>query len=600
MALRSRRRGFVGTESLEPRRLLSSSFPNINISKMLGNQAEGAIAVDRADPSKLFAVSNIDVGDGLMAATSTDGGATWSRKTIANDKDGLPAACCDPSAEFDSFGNLFLTYLNSSTDSVIVLRSTDAGQSFTLLKEYHGNVDQPTINVGPGGVYVDWDSASGISVAGATDTGLGTTGIFGDAQLVPKSNGGAFGDIAIGPAGQVMVTYEKVTGNTGKLYVDIDPDGVGPAPFGKPILASGTHVPDFDFIDSQPNRGIDAEVGLAFDRSGGAFNGRVYMVYTDQTPGTSNTDIFLRYSDTNGSVWSNPIRVNDDTTLNSQLLPRIALDNTTGQVAVGWYDARNDMGTGGAGDTDHIPNDDVEYYATLVTPLANGLSISPNLQISAGASNAESSTSGIDLGDYTGLDFYNGTIHPEWFDNSNSTGDNPDGTLKDLDAYTANVAASAFTASGVVSLGGRADPSGLVAALSFAGGANTGFVKHSKSYTITVQYSDAAGINLSSLDSSNILVTGPNGFSQNAQIVHVKSKARTSAMATYRVVNTAGNFTRAQAGTYTIQLEPDQVLDPQRDASAGGILGTFAVATAGTGSHFGGGGQRHHGDPDHR
>src|SRR5579864_6942749 len=96
----------VGIESLEPRRLLSSSFPNINVSKMLGNQAEGAIAVDRANPSKLFAVSNIDVGDGLMAATSGDGGSTWSQKTIANDKDGLPAACCDPSAEFDSFGNL--------------------------------------------------------------------------------------------------------------------------------------------------------------------------------------------------------------------------------------------------------------------------------------------------------------------------------------------------------------------------------------------------------------------------------------------------------------------------------------------------------------
>src|SRR6516162_8517153 len=107
-----RRRRFVGSEPLEPRRLLSSSFPNVNISRMPGNQAEGAIAIDKADPSKLFAVSNIDVGDGLVAATSSDGGATWSRRTIADDKDSLPAACCDPSAEFDSFGNLFLAYLN--------------------------------------------------------------------------------------------------------------------------------------------------------------------------------------------------------------------------------------------------------------------------------------------------------------------------------------------------------------------------------------------------------------------------------------------------------------------------------------------------------
>src|SRR5579872_3254540 len=103
----SSKRPEIRIESLEPRRLLSSSFPNINLSKMLGNQAEGQITVDRADPSKVFAVSNIDVGDGLVAVTSSDGGATWSAaKTIANDKDGLPAACCDPSATFDSFGNL--------------------------------------------------------------------------------------------------------------------------------------------------------------------------------------------------------------------------------------------------------------------------------------------------------------------------------------------------------------------------------------------------------------------------------------------------------------------------------------------------------------
>ena len=80
--------------------------------------------------------------------------------------------------------------------------------------------------------------------------------------------------------------------------------------------------------------------------------------------------------------------------------------------------------------------------------------------------------------------------------------------------------------------------------------------------------------------------------------MHVKSKGRTAAMATYRVTNAVGNFTAAQAGTYTIQLEPDQVLDSQRNASAGGILGTFAIATAGTGSHFGGMGNRHHHD-DH-
>lgn len=65
-------------EPMEPRRLLSSGFPNVNISRMAGSQAEGAIAVDPVNPKLLFAAGNVDVGDGLTATTSSDGGVTWS------------------------------------------------------------------------------------------------------------------------------------------------------------------------------------------------------------------------------------------------------------------------------------------------------------------------------------------------------------------------------------------------------------------------------------------------------------------------------------------------------------------------------------------
>ena len=509
----------AAAEALERRTLLSGAVANIDVGKMLGNQAEGAIVVDRANPSKMFVATNIDVGDGLMAATSNDGGQTWTRRTIANDKDGLPAACCDPSAAFDSFGNLYLTYLNNNTNAVVVLRSTDAGQNFTMLTEFHGNIDQPTVVTGPGSVWVEWDTADGIAVSGAPDNGLGDTGSFSKEQILPGSSKGAFGDVAIGPSGQVMATYQKPAGSASKIYVNVDADGLGPAGFGKQILVSNTHTVDFDYISAQPNRGIDSEAGLAFDRSGGAFDGRVYLVYTDQTPGTENTDIFLRYSDTNGTFWSNPIRVNDDQTLTTQMLPRVALDDTSGNVAVGWYDARNDASVGASGDTDGVVNDDVEYFAALVKPLSYGLEVSPNVQVSEGASNAEGAQSGIDLGDYTGLDFHNGVVHPLWFDNSNTTGDNPDGTLKDLDPYTANVPVSKFGASTVASDGGLADPSGPVAGLTFAGGTNTGFVRKGNSYTITVQYRDDSGVDRSTLTSEDLLVTGPDGFSRAAQLV---------------------------------------------------------------------------------
>lgn len=587
----------ASTESLEPRTLLSSSFPNVNISKTTGNQAEGSIVVDRADPTHLFAVSNIDIGDGLMTGTSTDGGASWSHKLIANDKDSLPPACCDPSVASDSFGNLFLAYLNSKGNQVEVLRSTDFGQSFSLMAQFSGNVDQPTIVTGPGSVWLTFDRNGGVAATGASDSDLGSVGQFQPVtNNLPGSGGGDFGDIAVGASGQVMVTYQKqLSGTQSKLFVSIDPDGLGAAPFEKPIFVTNSRVSLFDYIPAQSSRGIDAEVGLAWDRSGGPFSGRVYMVYTDEIPASSgNTDVFLRYSDTAGAVWSNPVRVNDDAGLNSQFLPRISIDNKSGLVGIGWYDARNDLGTGGSGDTDNTPNDDVQYYATLVTPQADGVIVSPNRQVSAGTSNAFDANNSIDLGDYTGLDFYNGVIHPEWFDNSNSTADNPNGTLKDLNVYTANVPASSFSTSAVTSLGGLSDPTGPIAALTFTGGANPGFVKHGRVYTITVQYSDANGVSLPSVGSANLMVSGPGNFTSPAQLLHARTKKGGVVLATYRLTNPAGPWSRADAGTYTISLQPGQVLDGRSRPSTSGILGTFAIATAATGSHSGGGGPRHH------
>jgi hypothetical protein len=144
----------------------------------------------------------------------------------------------------------------------------------------------------------------------------------------------------------------------------------------------------------------------------------------------------VRYSDDQGVTWSAPVRANDDNTVNSQFLPKISLDPTTGHIAVVWYDARNDLGTGGPGDTNGVPNDDAQFWGAFSR---DGTAFSPNQQISAGTSNSHDSGNGIDFGDYSGLSFYGGVAHPAWSDNSNSTGNNPDGALHQLDIYTAAV-----------------------------------------------------------------------------------------------------------------------------------------------------------------
>jgi hypothetical protein len=104
---------------------------------------------------------------------------------------------------------------------------------------------------------------------------------------------------------------------------------------------------------------------------------------------------------------------------------------------VSWYDARNDLGAGGSGDTNGIPNDDVQIWGTYSTD--GGVSFVPNFRISRGTSNATDAQTGFDYGDYTHDAFQSGTFFPAWSDNSNSVGGNPDGTLHQLDLYIARV-----------------------------------------------------------------------------------------------------------------------------------------------------------------
>src|SRR5262249_47406191 len=148
-----------------------------------------------------------------------------------------------------------------------------------------------------------------------------------------------------------------------------------------------------DYIPAQNGRSVDAELGFAWDRSGGVHNGRLYMLYADEFPDESNDmDIYIRYSDDNGSTWSSRARVNDDATTRSQFLPHLAVDQTTGTVGIVWYDSRNDSGSG-VGTTNAIANDDAQLWGTITR---DGSTFAPNVQISAGTSNAAAAASGVD------------------------------------------------------------------------------------------------------------------------------------------------------------------------------------------------------------
>ena len=266
--------------------------PVVNVSATTGNQAESFVNVNPTNTNNLVATSNNPGTASIFRAYSTDAGATWTRGTIATG-----VACCDGQAAWDTFGNLFLVYINNSVNQINVILSTDGGVTFSApLTVGTGSIDQPSIAVGNGSVWVDWNSSGSMVARGAPVTGLGVFGPFNAQQAIPSASG-SFGGIAVGPGpngGKVIVTYQSPTGGQGPatIFANVDADGLGAGGFGARITVSSTNVGGFDFIPAQNGRSIDAEAGLVWDATGGPFNNRIYLVYTDETVNENNdTDI---------------------------------------------------------------------------------------------------------------------------------------------------------------------------------------------------------------------------------------------------------------------------------------------------------------------
>lgn len=81
-------------------------------------------------------------------------------------------------------------------------------------------------------------------------------------------------------------------------------------------------------------------------------------------------------------------------------------------------------------------------------------------------------------------------------------------------------------------------------------------------YNFTVTYSSALKVRRSTLDSHDITVTGPNGYSQNARLLSVdKSSDATTLVASYRIQAPDGMWDYPDSGNYVFTLNSAQVRD---------------------------------------
>jgi hypothetical protein len=79
---------------------------------------------------------------------------------------------------------------------------------------------------------------------------------------------------------------------------------------------------------------------LMVDASPSRMQGTLFLVWADQRNGENDTDIWFSRSTNHGDLWTTPVRINKDGPGKHQFLPWMAVDQTTGNVYIVYYDRR--------------------------------------------------------------------------------------------------------------------------------------------------------------------------------------------------------------------------------------------------------------------
>jgi hypothetical protein len=424
----------------------------VNASRWTASQGEPAIAV-RTLPTGETVVVVVAMNPeykypgsagerSLLKMISMDNGRTWVRTTIADGNPSNPAgdmlqAYSDPALAFDDFGNLFLTYNAYPPLQAALYVSSDNGQTFQLVPGFDGgnHYDLPRVAVGPSGltgpgnppqaVWISRARNDGISVSGAPIRGVGLANIGPNwtTTIIPQPpDGSRISSVAVGPAGEVLVSYVNGTSDTHPaprtIYFALDLDGLGTAHSVTQLLYTIVcNVSIGTYINANPNGFAAPFVHVDWDRG----RDRAYIVYPDRAtiePDNQNLDIYVRFSTDKGITWSEARRVNDDSGTKTQFHPRLAVDQLSGYVAVSWYDCRKDPA-----------NTRAWFFATVSRDGFASSTPPRNFQLNPTGSLA-TLVDWAHYYDYSGLAFYRGWLYPVWGDLSNGTGNNPDGTSK--------------------------------------------------------------------------------------------------------------------------------------------------------------------------
>jgi len=346
---------------------------------------------------------------------STDGGFTWqdnvfpqmyypwqSDPVLVVDADGIFTAMV---ISFDSTGD------PHPEDGLLSIRSTDGGQSWCDSSFFINNdpaafedkemltVDN-TDSLYRGTFYCVWTRFFGYPDTDSTHIALVRRGPDGASPplYISQTSSNQWANVAVGAEGEVYVSWVSYAYRA--LMFSSSMDG------GRTFSREQPIVPTLfreAFINGEIL--IFSYGAMAVDQTDGPYRGRLYLVYTDMTPDSSETDVWLIHSDDAGENWSTRQRMDDghETYPVDQFHPWITVD-PVGRVWVVFYDRRNDPG-----------NCLMDIYFTASTD--GGQTWRPNDRVTtvSSAPRAGPGRAGL-IGEYIGLCASANRAHVVWTD----------------------------------------------------------------------------------------------------------------------------------------------------------------------------------------
>ena len=394
-------------------------------------EAEEHIAVDPLNSKLLVAaISDFSLRGGFnttkyVVSTTNGGAGSWVQRFVPRNSSGLLVtsdgavwqANSDPVVAIDKLGNVYLADLyiavsntgNATNDGLYVsVGNVSTGVQFTAstthpvlthLSATSVSEDKPWIAADnssnattTGHVYAAWAhfTATSDMIFFSRSTNHGGSWSSPIQVSPPTQNGAVQGaQVAVGPQGQVYVTYEVFfVGNKRRQFLAKSTNGG--LSFSTPVAIT----PLFNELTFSSSYRKNSFPALAVNPS----TGFTYVLYADQPSTTLGAQVeFIRSTTAGGTTFTAPIVINGSSA-GQQFFPAITADSSA-VIHTSWFDTRNS--TSGAS----------RYDIFASRSLNNGGTWSPNARVTPSIINAATSSF---IGDYAGIAALGGFAHPVW------------------------------------------------------------------------------------------------------------------------------------------------------------------------------------------